>query len=144
MPDIPTVLLIEDTNADRKLFSLLLEERVRCRVVAMPDAIAAAAWLRDHRPDAIHLDIMLPEVSGWEFVMALRKDASMNDIPIIAISAGGLDHPGAFECLDLTLYQILKPVDPDSYVRMMAAVLSGKEYDGPARRRFSSAPPSSR
>jgi CheY-like chemotaxis protein len=46
---------------------------------------------RDKRPDLILLDLMMPEVSGFNVVDALRGDPRMSAIPIIVVTAKLLD-----------------------------------------------------
>jgi CheY-like chemotaxis protein len=43
--------------------------------------------LREEKPDVILLDLMMPEMDGFEVVAALQKDASWQDIPVIVITS---------------------------------------------------------
>jgi two-component system OmpR family response regulator len=45
------------------------------------------AWVRDHRPDLILLDLMLPDRSGYDICEELKLDRQTNRIPIIIVTA---------------------------------------------------------
>jgi CheY-like chemotaxis protein len=50
-----------------------------------------------HRPDLILMDIMMPEVDGFEAMRRIRNDARMGAVPIIAVTAMEGAHPRALE-----------------------------------------------
>ena len=82
----PTVLVIEDDTWLRSLLSDLLP----AEGYAFEEASNGAAGVRlakEHRPDAVLLDLAMPEVSGDEVLRALKSDRSTADIPIIVASA---------------------------------------------------------
>jgi len=115
---IPTVLLVED-EIERRLFSTLLEVHVGCNVVSVTHAAEAAAWLRNNRPDVIHTDIMMPDMSGWELLTALKEDHALAGIPVVVVSAGGIDHPERFSFSGSVHAHLHKPVAAISYVGAM-------------------------
>jgi CheY-like chemotaxis protein len=47
----------------------------------------ALSFLREERPDVILLDLMMPEMDGFEVVAALQKDPGWRDIPVIVITS---------------------------------------------------------
>jgi len=83
---IRTVLICDDHIPSRKLFAALLDH-LGCRHLEAVDGREALTLARAHRPDLIMLDISLPEISGPEVVTALRGDAELSRIPIIAVTA---------------------------------------------------------
>ena len=83
----PIVLVVEDEPAVRTLLSLVLETR-DYRVITAEDGAEALALVQTDQPDAIVLDMMLPNVDGWAVLETLGRDAQADRIPIIAMSAG--------------------------------------------------------
>jgi signal transduction histidine kinase/DNA-binding response OmpR family regulator len=79
-------VLIADDNADmRKYLVRLLAERYE--VHAVPDGKAALESVREHVPDLILSDVMMPELDGLGLVQELRSDPNTKTIPIILLSA---------------------------------------------------------
>ncbi len=66
------VLVVDDEEAIVRILRAYLE-RDGYRVVSAPDGRAALEQARLQRPDLVLLDLMLPEVSGWDVCRALRQ-----------------------------------------------------------------------
>jgi CheY-like chemotaxis protein len=82
-----TVLVVEDEPAIRGLLSLTLEAE-DYRVTTAQGGQEALNQVRDQKPDAIVLDLLLPDLDGWTFIRSLEQDGKTRQIPIIAVSAG--------------------------------------------------------
>ncbi|MDO6384906.1 two-component system response regulator [Uliginosibacterium sp. 31-12] len=81
-----TVLVVDDTPDNLSLMSGLLKEHYRVKVASNGDKalrIAAAT----PAPDLILLDIMMPDMDGYEVCRRLKLDAATRDIPIIFLTA---------------------------------------------------------
>lgn len=80
---MPTVLLVDD---DPKIVRLLRSylEKEGFGVLAAHDGAAALQQYRDHRPDILVLDLMLPAVSGLDVCRQVRRDG---DTPILMLTA---------------------------------------------------------
>ena len=55
--------------------------------VSAANGLEAVAQVEAHGPDAILLDIMMPELDGFGVLTILKRDARWRDIPVIVISA---------------------------------------------------------
>ncbi len=80
------VLIVEDNELNMKLFRDLLEAH-GYQTIESRDGVEALKVARDERPDLILMDIQLPEVSGLEVAKWIKEDESLNNIPIIAVTA---------------------------------------------------------
>src|SRR5438128_1149540 len=47
----------------------------------------AIRWIRDHKPDVVLLDLLLPDTDGYSLCEALKLDRETNLIPVIMITA---------------------------------------------------------
>ena len=85
----PEVLLIED---DCDLADVIVEvlETEGYRVNYAPDGRAALTVLAEGKlPEVILLDLMMPNMNGWEFRVAQLGDQRLKKIPVIVLSATG-------------------------------------------------------
>jgi PAS domain S-box-containing protein len=79
-------ILLADDNADmRDYVKRLLDPRYDVKVVA--DGLAALAAVREHLPDLVISDVMIPRLDGFELLRELRTNPQSRTIPIILLSA---------------------------------------------------------
>ena len=80
------VLIVEDNELNMKLFSDLLDAH-GYETFQTREGLKAIEMAKEHQPDLILMDIQLPEVSGLEVTKWIKDDASLKDIPIVAVTA---------------------------------------------------------
>ncbi len=81
-----TIMLVDDTPANLNLLEQMLRAQ-GYRVLAFPKGALALRAAAKSPPDLILLDIMMPEMDGFEVCCQLKADAALKDIPVIFISA---------------------------------------------------------
>lgn len=89
-----TVLYIED-NADNLLLVRRALEARGYRVLEAGDGLTGLAVVAHEHPDAVLLDINLPDVDGYEVARRLKSNPASRAIPVVAITAKAL--PGDAE-----------------------------------------------
>ena len=92
------IVVVDDTPANLHLLAEILSDR-GYQVRPAPNGKLALRAVRSSLPDLILLDIMMPELDGYEVCKQLKADALTRDVPVIFISALGevLDKVKAFE-----------------------------------------------
>lgn len=85
-PKEPTILIAEDHLDSREALGALLEA-FGFRVIAAVNGAEAVDLARNRRPDLILMDIMMPELDGFEATRRLRGFDETRDIPIITLTA---------------------------------------------------------
>jgi CheY-like chemotaxis protein len=119
----PLVLLIDDEPDQIEMYQLALE-LAAFEVIAAYNGREGIACARDREPDAIVLDLRLPDMSGWDVCDALRRHAATTKIPIVILTAAATPtlarqaaDAGCAACL-------LKPCFPDELARTVREVIA--------------------
>ena len=77
---------IEDEQEMIDLVRLILS-RKRFEVIGANGGREGLDAVRKHSPDVILLDLMMPDMDGWEVYQQLKADVTTRDIPVIVITA---------------------------------------------------------
>jgi CheY-like chemotaxis protein len=82
---VKRIAVVEDNADNRLLVRAILEDSYV--IIEFDSGSAALTGLNDARPDLILLDISLPEMDGTEVLRAIRADAELSALPVIALTA---------------------------------------------------------
>jgi CheY-like chemotaxis protein len=83
---VTTVLIADDSEMSRKVLSILLS-RHGYHVLEAEDGDEGLGIMRSAHPDLAIIDLLMPVMDGFEFVRAVREDASIAETPIIFLTA---------------------------------------------------------
>ena len=86
MHDPPRVLAVDDTQENLEILRMRLEAN-GYEVVTAADGEEGLAKAQSLSPDLILLDIMMPKLDGISVVRMLKKDVSLQSIPVILVTA---------------------------------------------------------
>jgi CheY-like chemotaxis protein len=119
---MPIVLLIEDHDDTTDAMQAVLEGWGYEVVTARHGAEALHLLAGGLRPDAIVLDLMMPEADGWDFRRVQRANSQWEGIPVVVVT-------GMSQHLDATATQLglpadqclVKPVDFDRLFAVLRA-----------------------
>lgn len=112
-----TVLVVEDDPDVREGLVAILEMEGFGPAAALHGRDALDQCRPGLRPDAILLDLMMPVMSGEEFLVARADEPEIARIPVVVLTAGGTDR---IDREGWNVRQVLrKPADPD---RMIAEI----------------------
>jgi CheY-like chemotaxis protein/anti-sigma regulatory factor (Ser/Thr protein kinase) len=105
----PLVLVVEDNPQAAELLARHLEGG-GFRMVIAHSGTEALSMASELKPVAITLDILLPEIDGWEVLTRLKQAEATRDIPVVVVSV--VDNPGLGRALGALDY-FVKPVDKE-------------------------------
>jgi CheY-like chemotaxis protein len=95
------IMLIEDEPQQREVIGLALSDR-GAQVFPCASASEAFARLREGLvPDAILLDLLMPDMNGWQFRLVQRREPTWKLIPVIVVSG---DHSPQAATVDAAAY----------------------------------------
>ncbi len=80
-----SILVVDDEKQNRVLLSELLKDNYK--VLLAKNGVQALERAREHRPDLIMLDVLMPEMDGYQVIRELKAFDLTRDIPVIFISA---------------------------------------------------------
>ena len=119
----PLVLVVEDDPAAAELLTRQLERAGFGTEVARTgnDAITKAVA---RKPAAITLDILLPDLDGWEVLTRLKREAATSNIPVVVVSV--VDNPELGIALGALDY-FVKPVPAKELVNRLSRIKFGRK-----------------
>lgn len=121
----PMILIVDDETHIRILLeeSLAELEDEGVHLISAGNGREALEHIRAHHPALVLLDVMMPEISGYDVCQAVRNDSTLNDVHIIMLTAKGQEadrvrglEAGANE-------YVTKPFDPDEMLQRARTVL---------------------
>jgi two-component system, cell cycle response regulator DivK len=92
------ILVVEDQELNMDLLLQLLEDDYEG--LTATDGAAGLAMAEREQPDLILMDLSLPVMDGWEATRRIKANASLQHIPVIALTAHAMvgDATRAFAC----------------------------------------------
>ena len=87
--DVPpprSALVIDDEEPARKMVAQILEKE-GWNVIQAENGLVAMEKMAETKPDLILLDLIMPQMNGYEFVAELHKNSKWQSIPIVVVTA---------------------------------------------------------
>jgi len=122
LPGGRCVLVVDDDPGIRHLLVTFLRRR-GFRSLQARDGREALSAMRAGSADVVVMDLMMPEVSGWDLLRERAADPVLQPIPIIVLTANGSPEVAA-DLLSKDVYAVLgKPFDLDALEAAIMACL---------------------
>lgn len=121
------VIYFEDENDMVELVRIILG-REGYAVEGVREGLVGLQAIKEELPDLILLDLMMPDMDGWEIFRQIKNDEAIMNIPIIVITAKAqtIDKVLGLEIAKVDDY-ISKPFRPHELVERVEKVLSEHE-----------------
>ena len=120
------VVCIEDDPEMIELIRLILNRR-GVQVHGASGGAAGLKLIREKHPDLVLLDLMMPDMDGWEVYQQMKSDESIRDIPVIVVTAKAqsIDKVLGLHIAKVDDY-IAKPFSPQDLMDSVDKVLGKK------------------
>jgi DNA-binding response OmpR family regulator len=122
--DDPSVLLLCRVNLELDGF----------RVLEAADGATALELARAQPPDVVLLDLMLPDVDGWQVLRALKDDPQLTEVPVVILTARTDDQDKVRSLTSGAAEYMTKPFSPFALAHVIEDVLAS-DPEEVARRR---------
>jgi CheY-like chemotaxis protein len=116
------ILVVDDLSDNRFLLQTVLETE-GYRVDTAEDGQSALAKIQATPPDLILMDVMMPDLNGYEVTQQIRQDASLPTMPILMVTA----YDDTVHHQNMTVETngfIRKPIDFNQLLTQVAHLLS--------------------
>ena len=129
MTDKPTILCIEDEQEMIDLITLILTQH-DYHVVSALGGQAGLVKVAESKPSLVLLDLMMPEMDGWQLLQRMRANPELQQIPVIVVTAKAneIDRIFGLEIAQVDGY-ITKPFGPQDLVQNVRRVLRANRPD---------------
>lgn len=117
------VMACDDDHVIRGLLEVNLEME-GYDVVTACDGQDALDKVRDNPPDLILLDVMMPNLNGWQVAEALQTDDATRHIPIVFLSARAMESDVQRGTGLGAASYVTKPFDPIDLMELVAQLLA--------------------
>jgi len=123
-----TIMMVDDEVTTMEVMQAFLEEAGYEHFVLVEDSSRAMAEMEERRPDMLLLDLMMPEVSGFEILEQVRAHSQLTHLPVIILTSSS-DPKTKLKALDNGATDFLaKPVDPSELTLRVRNTLAAKAY----------------
>jgi len=119
------ILVVEDEESLLKLESILLTSK-GYDVTGVADGKAALREITDNKPDLVVLDIMLPEMDGYEVCRRIRENPETSRLPVVMLPAKKNSQDFALGVQVGADAYITKPFKSAKVIEVIEGLLSGK------------------
>ena len=126
------VLVVDDDHDTAESLEIFLRHAGH-HVTVAHDGLSGLKAARGETPDVVILDIGLPECDGYEVARRLRREASLADVTLVALSGYGTDGDVGQSRAAGFDYHLVKPVEAELLQEIIAARGGLPERLGPRR-----------
>ncbi|PWC39014.1 HD domain-containing phosphohydrolase [Azospirillum sp. TSO35-2] len=81
------ILIVDDDRTNLLIMAAVVRRLDDADPVTMDNPLDAVAWLRDHEPDLVLLDQMMPDMDGIDLLRHIRGDSRLDTVPVVMITA---------------------------------------------------------
>ena len=124
--NLKSILCIEDEPEMIDLMRLILGRR-GFSVKGAAGGIEGLRMIREERPDLVLLDLMMPDMDGWEVYQQMKADENTKNIPVIVVTAKAqsIDKVLGLHIAKVDDY-LAKPFSPQDLLSSVEKVLKSK------------------
>jgi DNA-binding response OmpR family regulator len=121
------ILIAEDYEVSRKMLRIMVEKYTPWKVVEAVDGVDALEKIKESKPDAVLLDIMMPRMDGYEVLQHLRAEPETVNLPVLILT--GMKTPESeVKSLELGSDDYLtKPIKREILIARLKKVLAAKK-----------------
>lgn len=133
---MPKILIADDEPSLRLLVRATLSSNKTFDLIEASDGNEALQKAQEEIPDLILLDVMMPQLSGFEVCERLKNDPKTKKIIIIMLTAKGQQADRDWAISVGADYFLTKPFSPMELFNLIEKILKGKNSKEPSTKEF--------
>jgi DNA-binding response OmpR family regulator len=122
------ILIVDDEKDILELVSIILTENDMI-VFKAKDGLTALEIANKEKPDLILLDIMMPEIDGWEVLKMLKIDEGTRNIPVAMLSCKSETRDKVLGIQEGAIDYITKPFAPEDLAMRVREILEKRKKE---------------
>jgi response regulator RpfG family c-di-GMP phosphodiesterase len=126
-----TILIIDDSPINLTLIQALVLKLGECTPVLFDKPLQALDWCREHVPDLVIVDYMMPEMDGLRFISAFRALHGRDEVPVLMVTANDQKEVRYEALLGGANDFLTKPIDRVEFsarTRNMLSLRTGQKF----------------
>ena len=127
----PRVLIVEDDPDIQKVIKMALRFQGITDVATVGSGEECLALVNDVKPDVILMDVMMPQMDGYETCRMLKAERATARIPVIFLSAKAQQYERQLGMQAGAAGYLIKPFDPMTLWDQVRGILEGEGAPGP-------------
>lgn len=116
-----TILVAEDESSITELLQIILQEEYELKFVEEGETVLKE--VKKKIPDLLLLDVMMPNMNGYEVCKSLRNDKDTKNVKIAILSAKGQERDILTGLQSGADFYITKPFDPDDLKKKIKEII---------------------
>ncbi len=136
--EIKKTVLVVDDEPDIRMFLKTILEDAGFNVTTADNGKHALDKIKEHKPDLISLDLVMPKMRGVKLLSYLQKNKELAKIPFLIVTAHANDELGSKDFMKLKAEKVIvgphsyveKPVVPSEYIKKVNGALGLESNDG--------------
>ena len=122
------IMIVDDEPLNIEVVQAFLEDDNYSNFITVEDSTQAMTTIQETRPDLLLLDLLMPEVNGFDILAAVRAHPKFKHLPVIILTAS-TDVQNKLKALDLGATDFLaKPLDQSELGLRVRNILAAKAY----------------
>lgn len=122
------IMLVDDEPINTDVLQTYLEGEGYSNFVTISESVKAIEVMQHEKPDVVLLDLMMPDVSGFDILQMMRDDKALTHIPVVILTSSD-DGETKLKALQLGAMDFLaKPVDASELALRLRNTLGAKAY----------------
>ena len=126
---VPTVLVVDDNPDLVQLLTDILRELGGYEVAVAENGMQGLERYEEVHPDCVIIDVMMPELDGYQVVKALRGDPASAQTPLVILTALGQDVSRLNGLIAGADRYLVKPVIPSDLIQVIHEVMQLSEAE---------------